>query len=155
MWMLPLATAVQHGASKINTCLLCVRVLSKTRTSFIRSFSRLSKDASYLRTGVKGWSKIRRVLAKPRLVLDEICRLYGTFACCLRRVLCKTRLIFPRINGPLSEHFCCLRKTEKGIYCRFDKVQCKKLFDLPLRNALFFFFPPCMRPSAFAESRFP
>ena len=43
---------------------------------------------------------IRRVLAKPRLILDEICRLYGKFASYLRRVLCKTRLIFPRINGP-------------------------------------------------------
>ena len=43
---------------------------------------------------------IRRVLAKPRLVLDEMCRLYGKFASYLRHVLCKTRLIFPRINGP-------------------------------------------------------
>ena len=42
---------------------------------------------------------IRRVLAKPRLILDEMCRLYGKFASYLRRVLCKTRLIFPRING--------------------------------------------------------
>ena len=43
---------------------------------------------------------IRRVLAKPRLILDEMCRLYGKFASYLRHVLCKTRLIFPRINGP-------------------------------------------------------
>ena len=43
---------------------------------------------------------IRRVLAKPRLILDEMCRLYGKFTSYLRRVLCKTRLIFPRINGP-------------------------------------------------------
>ena len=43
---------------------------------------------------------IRRVLAKPRLILDEMCRLYGKFASYLTRVLCKTRLIFPRINGP-------------------------------------------------------
>ena len=43
---------------------------------------------------------IRRVLAKPRLILDEMCRLYGKFASYLRRVLCKKRLIFPRINGP-------------------------------------------------------
>ena len=43
---------------------------------------------------------IRRVLAKPRLTLDEMCRLYGKFASYLRRVLCKTRLIFLRINGP-------------------------------------------------------
>ena len=40
---------------------------------------------------------IRRVLAKPRLILDEMCRLYRKFASCL----CKTRLIFPRINGPI------------------------------------------------------
>ena len=45
--------------------------------------------------------KIRRVLAKPRLILDEMCRLYGKFTSYLRRVLCKTRLIFPRINGPI------------------------------------------------------
>ena len=43
---------------------------------------------------------LSRVLAKPRLILDEMCRLYGKFASYLRRVLCKTRLIFPRINGP-------------------------------------------------------
>ena len=39
---------------------------------------------------------IGRVLAKPRLILDEMCRLYGKFASYLRRVL----IIFPRINGP-------------------------------------------------------
>ena len=44
---------------------------------------------------------IRRVLAKPRLILDEMCRLYGKFASYLRRVLCKMRLIFPGINGPI------------------------------------------------------
>ena len=99
--MLPVATSIQRGAPKINACALWVRVLCKTRRSFIRSFSRLSYDASYLRTGVKGYSKIRRVLAKPRLILDEMCRLYGKFASYLRRVLCKTRLIFPRINGPI------------------------------------------------------
>ena len=48
---------------------------------------------------------IRRVLAKPRLILDEMCRLYGKFASYLRRVLCKTRLIFPRINGPIVSEF--------------------------------------------------
>ena len=46
------------------------------------------------RTGVKGCSKIRRVLAKSRLILDEMCRLYGKFASYLRRVLRKTRIIF-------------------------------------------------------------
>ena len=49
--------------------------------------------------------KIRRVctiyLAKPRLILDEMCRLYGKCVCYLRRVLSKTTLIFPRINGPI------------------------------------------------------
>ena len=39
---------------------------------------------------------IRRVLAKPRLILDEMCRLYA--------FLCKTRLIFPRTNGPNIKH---------------------------------------------------
>ena len=42
------------------------------------------------------------VLAKSRLVLDEMCRLYGKFASYLRRVLCKTRHIFPRINGSIK-----------------------------------------------------
>ena len=46
---------------------------------------------------------IRRVLAKPRLILEEMCRLYGKFASYLRRVLHKTRLIFPRINGPIED----------------------------------------------------
>ena len=56
---------------------------------------------------------IRRVLAKPRLILDEMYRLYGKFASYLRRVLCMTGLIFPRINGPnkscivlVSNHKC-------------------------------------------------
>ena len=44
---------------------------------------------------------ITRVLAKSRLILDKMCRLYGKFASYLKRVLCKTRLIFPRINGPI------------------------------------------------------
>ena len=35
---------------------------------------------SYIRTGVKGRSKIRRVVAKSRLILDETCRLHGKFA---------------------------------------------------------------------------
>ena len=99
--MLPIATAIQCGAPKINACVLCVRVLYKTRRSFVRSFSRRSQDKSYLRTSVKGCSKIRLVLAKPRLILDEMCCLYGKFASYLRRLLCKTRLIFPSINGPI------------------------------------------------------
>ena len=41
---------------------------------------------------------IRRVLAKPRFILDEMCCLNGKFESYLRRVL--PRLIFPRINGP-------------------------------------------------------
>ena len=102
--MLPVATEIQRGAPKINACVLCVRVLCKTRRSFIRSFSGLSLDASYLRTGFKGCSKIRRVSAKPCLILNEMCRLYGKFASYLRRVLRKTRLIFPRINGPIVGH---------------------------------------------------
>ena len=40
-------------------------------------------------------------LAKSRLILDEMCRLYGKFTSYLGRVLCKTRLIFSRINGPI------------------------------------------------------
>ena len=75
--MMPVATAIQRDGPKINACVLYVRVLCKTRRSFI-----------FL------------VLAKPRLILDEMCRLYGEFASYLRHVLCKTRLIFPRVNGP-------------------------------------------------------
>ena len=97
--MLPVATKIQRGAPKLTHAYYAFASY-KTRRSFIRSFSRLSQDAPYLRTGVKGCSKIRRVLAKPRLILDEMSRSYGKFASYLRRVLCKTRLIFPRINGP-------------------------------------------------------
>ena len=42
---------------------------------------------------------IRCVLTKPRLILDEMCHLYGKFTSYLRRVLC----IFPRINGPIVD----------------------------------------------------
>ena len=58
---------------------------------------------------------IRRVLAKPRLILDEMYRLYGKFASYLRRVLCKTRLIFPRINGPIV-------KIKKTLHIEIDKL---------------------------------
>ena len=34
MWMLPVATAIQRGAPKINGCVLCVRVLFKSRLIF-------------------------------------------------------------------------------------------------------------------------
>ena len=37
---------------------------------------------------------IRRVLAKLRLILDEMCRLIYTES---------SRLIFPRINGPIVD----------------------------------------------------
>lgn len=40
------------------------------------------------------------VLAKQRLILDQMCRLYGKFASYLRRVLCRRVLFFSRINGP-------------------------------------------------------
>ena len=45
--------------------------------------------------------KVFHILAKPRLILDEMCRLYGKFTSYLRCVLCKKRLIFPRISGPI------------------------------------------------------
>ena len=131
MWMLPVATAIQRDAQKINVCVLCVRVLCKTRRSFIRSFSRLS----YLRTGVKGYSKIRCVLAKSPLILDEMCRLYGKFASYLRRVLCKTRLIFPRINGPIMDQ----RKVYISLH--FFQLQCTftNFFLLQLYKFMFVF----------------
>ena len=65
---------------------------------------------------------IRRVLAKPRLILDEMYRLYGKFASYLRRALCKTRhktrLIFPRINGPNVASFCTARPTFLGWFAK-------------------------------------
>ena len=57
---------------------------------------------------------IRHVLAKPRLILDEMCRLYGKFASYLRRVLCKTRLIFPHINGPIVSNVELTLKTNSS-----------------------------------------
>ena len=59
MWMLPVATAIQRGAPKINACVLCVGYL-------------------YL---------VFLVLAKTRPILDEMCRLYGKLASYFRRVL--------------------------------------------------------------------
>ena len=68
---------------------------------------------------------IRRVLAKPRLILDEMCRLYGKFASYLRRDLCKTRLIFPRINGPI------IAEQELSVVLRVSKPprQNRKCFE--------------------------
>ena len=43
---------------------------------------------------------IRRVLAKPRLISDEMCHLYGKLASYLRRVLCKTRPYFSSYKWP-------------------------------------------------------
>ena len=65
---------------------------------------------------------IRRVLAKPRLILDGMCRLYGKFASYLKRVLCRTRLIFPRINGPKIsfEGKCCWEIDNSGFLRGFD-----------------------------------
>ena len=60
---------------------------------------------------------IKRVLAKPRLILDELCRLYGKFMSYLRRVLCKTRLIFPRVNGPNVASVC------TGLYIKFKTAK--------------------------------
>ena len=66
---------------------------------------------------------IRRVLAKLRLILDEMCRLYGKFASYLRRVLCKTRLIFPRINGP-NVYDC----NDIGLSIKNYAIMCNLLF---------------------------
>ena len=66
---------------------------------------------------------IRRVLAKPHLILDEMCRLYRKFASYLRCVLCKTRLIFPRINGPIvcdSDWMFFFFSCVKNIVCSSD-----------------------------------
>ena len=61
---------------------------------------------------------IRHLLAKQRLILDEMCRLYGMFVSYLRGVLCKTRLFFPCINGPTdtsSNFFVELQKMYKKL----------------------------------------
>ena len=82
------SNGIQRGAPKINAAVLyAFASFVRRELPFIRSFSRLSEDASYLRTGVKGCSKIRRFLAKSRLILGEMCCLYGKFASYLRRVL--------------------------------------------------------------------
>ena len=93
-------------------------VSSKTRTARI--------NGSRLRTGVKGCSKIRRLLAKPHVILDEMCLLYGKFASYLR-----TRRIFPRINGPIvsSSHgrfHVGFDLLEPLLFtgCRFELLQC-------------------------------
>ena len=83
--MLPVATAVQHGAPKLNACVLCVRVLGHLFEVFLV----LAKTRF-----------IRRVSAKSRLIFDEMCRSFGKLASYLRRVLCKTRLICPCMNSP-------------------------------------------------------
>ena len=75
-----------------------------TFASYLRREGQLYEVFLNLKTGVKDCSKIRRVSAKPRLILDEMSRLYGKFASYLRSVLCKTRLIFPRINGPIMRN---------------------------------------------------
>ena len=51
---------------------------------------------------------IRRVLAKPRLILDEMCHSYGKFAFYLRRVLILCHL---RRKNSLG-HFFFWRETE-------------------------------------------
>ena len=106
MWIFPVAMAIQHGGhfklwrhvfpSKINACVISFK-------SYVGREGHLY-DTSYLKTGVKGCSKIRRILAKSRLILDEMCCLYRKFASYSRHVLCKTWLIFPRINGLLSSY---------------------------------------------------
>ena len=86
MCMLPVATAIQRV---IQRGYVARQKLTHAHYAF----------ASYLRR--EGHlCEVFLVLAKPRLILDEMCRLYEKFASYLRRVLCKTRLIFPRINGP-------------------------------------------------------
>ena len=56
---------------------------------------------------------IRRVLAKSRLILDEIFRLYRKFGSYLRPISHKMRLIFPRIIGLLSS---------SKFYCKFMQI---------------------------------
>ena len=76
---------------------------------------------------------IRRVLAKPRLILDEMCRLYGKFASYLRRVLCKTRLIFPRINGPIvvtTRNNVATLCFAKIVLCNITFTQCKVILEI-------------------------
>ena len=65
---------------------------------------RILGDMSYLRTSVKGCSKIRRVLAKLRLILDKIFRLYRKFVSYLTPISHNMRLIFPRMIGLLSSY---------------------------------------------------
>ena len=86
MWMLSVATAIQRVSNVARQKLTHAYYAF---ASYVRRKGHLYEvflDASYLRTGVKGCSKIRRVLAKSRLSLDEICRFIRKV-----RVLFKTR----------------------------------------------------------------
>ena len=61
------------------------RLMEDAKVIYTMFFSSLIiAKTCLLRTGVKGCSKIRRVLAKSRLILDEMCRLYGKSASYLR-----------------------------------------------------------------------
>ena len=91
MRMLPVATAIQQGAPKINACLLCV---CKGHLYF------LGLAKTYLRTGVKGYSKIRSILAKSSLIFRQ-----NVLFIWKVHILFKMRLFFPRINGPIFEKF--------------------------------------------------
>ena len=61
------------------------------------------------------------VLVKTRLILYEMCRLYGKFASYLRRVLCKTRLIFSRITGPIVQQRALDSETRTTTCTRFSQ----------------------------------
>ena len=79
----------RRGSGPLGTRLVARQKLTHAyyaSASYLRREGHLYEDASYLRTGVKGCSYIRRVLAKLRLILDEMCRLYGKFASYSRRV---------------------------------------------------------------------
>ena len=81
-------------------------------------------------------SKIRRVLAKSRLILDEMCRLYGKFTFYLRRVLCKRRLIFSRINGPNVSLLLLQLQLEKLLE-EVRNISLERQGELPSKCALF------------------
>ena len=149
--MKTIAHTWRHSKKTLNVSLVRVtigpfirgkirRVLNKMPTvcTIYTSMSYLIRRVLLDKTCSYKWytqftSYLRRVLAKLRLILGEMCRLYGKFASYLRPVLCKTRLIFPHINGPNNN----LKNVIKESKLRLDGLVFKVyLFQVHLKWGL-------------------
>ena len=91
---MPVAAAIQHGVPfKVTaSCFpakyycMCTMRSSLRQEGHLYEVFHILGDMSYLRTSVKGCSKIRRVLAKLHLLLDKIFHLYRKFVSYLRPI---------------------------------------------------------------------